>query len=133
MGAGVTPRDERVVARVAVAWNRILCIGLNPDARARRVAELQTDLWDQAHDPDPARAAAALGRVVRGVPADLVWRWHAAGPRSSVRWGRLAVLLSFAVAFVPVTVGGGFIRVMPALVAVTLTVAPRRRETNRSC
>src|SRR3954466_15289807 len=45
-----------------------------PDrVRDWRRAEIESDLWEQAHDRPPS-AGQLLGRLLRGIPADIMWR-----------------------------------------------------------
>lgn len=48
--------------------------GLPDDVAAERRAELASDVWEQRHDPSYAGDRAIVARLLRGVPADLVWR-----------------------------------------------------------
>ncbi len=69
-------------ARAAVAdWTLLLVRGL-PEAVARdRFDEIASDLWEHQHDAEAhgrtsaGIAASILERAIRGVPADLQWRW----------------------------------------------------------
>jgi hypothetical protein len=66
------------VARLVAWWVRLYTRGL-PDA-GRRIAELDADVHDHiAHEraagtPDRTIALAVLSRLVRGLPADALWR-----------------------------------------------------------
>lgn len=122
--------------RLARGWVRLYMLGLRPDARAARRAEIESDLWEQRHDAAATGAtglaAAVLGRVLAGMPCDVLWSVEARGsapgasavglPWSSQRglqtavvWGTsaLAVALSLmaftgipVLAFVVLGVGG---------------------------
>lgn len=69
-----------LVLALARAWARIYTRGLPAGLRDPRRAEIECDLWEQRHDNQARRrrpilaALDVLGRVVRGVPADLSWR-----------------------------------------------------------
>ncbi len=60
--------------RLARSWVAFYTRGLPEDAGARRRAELESDIWEQLHDPATARDV--LGRCVRGIPADVWWRYR---------------------------------------------------------
>jgi hypothetical protein len=58
-------------------WLRCYTTGLPRDVRDDRRAEIESDLWEQTHDPaaDPAAIGPHLAaRALLGVPADLAWR-----------------------------------------------------------
>lgn len=65
----------------AVAWTRVYTRGLPDALRARREAEIRSDLFEHVHaashaDTDPTRVGLeVLVRVLTGLPADLAWRW----------------------------------------------------------
>src|SRR5689334_14158924 len=71
--------------RLAVAlvrlWTRVFTLGMPPTVRAWRQAEIESDLWEQDHDR-PASAAEMLGRLFRGIPADVIWRIEEESMRS---------------------------------------------------
>jgi hypothetical protein len=65
---------------LARAWVSLYTHGLPGGPRDARRAEIACDLWEQRHEPRSQRRAQlgraldVLGRVLRGVPADLAWR-----------------------------------------------------------
>jgi hypothetical protein len=67
-------------ARLALAWVRLYTRGAEPGTRARRAAEIASDVWEQEHAAGPVGRAWApadaeiLLRCLRGMPADLSWR-----------------------------------------------------------
>lgn len=68
---------EPASARAARAWCRIYTRGLPSDARDDRRRELESDMWEHLHDPDEVDAPKALaGRFIRGIPADVRWRYR---------------------------------------------------------
>ena len=65
-------------------WTRLYTAGLPALTREIRLDEIESDLWESAHDPtrapmDPRRM---LGRLLRGMPDDLRWRAARTPPRS---------------------------------------------------
>ena len=54
-------------------WTSLYTFALPFEVRERRRAEIESDLWESAHDPDVPRHAVIL-RLVKGMPADLLWR-----------------------------------------------------------
>jgi hypothetical protein len=72
----------RLVAVTLVRlWTRVFTLGLPPTVRAWRRAEIESDLWEQDHDR-PASAWEMLGRLFRGIPADVLWRIEEESMRS---------------------------------------------------
>ncbi len=74
-------------ARRAVAdWILLVVSGLPEHVARDRFDETASDLWEHQHDAEEhgrstvATAASIVLRAVRGVPADLMWRWSAARP-----------------------------------------------------
>jgi hypothetical protein len=61
-------------ARIVQGWAHIYTAGLPPAVREDRAAELRSDLWEQLHDPEQDKARQVIGRLAKGIPADLVWR-----------------------------------------------------------
>jgi cytochrome b6-f complex iron-sulfur subunit len=60
---------------VTKAWTHTYTAGLGETGRERR-EQVASDLWEQTHDVTAGRAVAfsILGRVARGMPADIAWR-----------------------------------------------------------
>ena len=62
-------------ADLILRWCELYTRGLSPAVAGDRRDELASDLWEHAaHEPRPA--AAMLSRAIRGVPADLAWRYE---------------------------------------------------------
>ena len=67
------------------AWAGLYTAGASSDRRASRRGEIDSDLWEQRRaGSDSQRSAVAtagdvLGRLVRGVPADITWRLQTGG------------------------------------------------------
>lgn len=58
-------------------WVALYTRGLPVDVRDRRLLELESDVWEHLHDADEPNARRAMfGRFLRGVPADVWWRYH---------------------------------------------------------
>ena len=58
-------------------WAQLYTRGLPVEHRERRRLELESDMWEHLHDPDePATSRALLGRLLRGIPADVWWRYR---------------------------------------------------------
>jgi len=71
--SAVAPRSTRLVR----AWVGLYTGGLPAESGERRCLELESDMWEQLHDPAETRPGRALmGRWVRGVPSDLWWRYR---------------------------------------------------------
>jgi hypothetical protein len=66
-------------------WTRLYTSGLAPQLRAARRAEIESDLWESAHDPTaphaPATALLMCARLILGIPHDLLWRVAHTAPR----------------------------------------------------
>ena len=89
----MTPSAVRFVAAVVRAWTCAYTWGLPAALRDARRDEIESDLWESAHDRDRPAAAAALQMVARmliGMPDDVGWRSEQIGTRVSRRW-RLAL------------------------------------------
>jgi hypothetical protein len=73
--------------RLARGWVCLYTLGLRPEARAARRAEIASDLWEHRHDaPSDSTgfAASVLWRVLAGMPSDLVWSVAARGSAPGV-------------------------------------------------
>ncbi len=73
---------DRHVMRLVRAWARLYTRGLpEEDAGARR-AELESDLWEHAHDArlncrrSAVTALEIVRRLLAGVPADVAWHFE---------------------------------------------------------
>lgn len=62
-------------ARLIARWCELYTRGLEPAVAAARRDELASDLFEHAAS-DPKAGAAMLSRAIRGVPADLAWRYE---------------------------------------------------------
>jgi hypothetical protein len=74
--------------RLARGWVWLYTLGLRPEARAARRAELASDLWEHRRDAADTGAsdfaAAVLRRVLAGMPSDVLWRVEARGSAPGV-------------------------------------------------
>jgi hypothetical protein len=61
---------------LALGWARLYTAGLTDQLRQRRLAEIESDVWEFEHDPDRPRFAAAhlLLRLILGIQHDVSWR-----------------------------------------------------------
>jgi len=112
MESVVSDRSSRFV----MGWVRLYSRGLPVEAAERRRAELESDLWEHCHDPDEP-GEALVGRCLRGVPADLWWRYRTLTTTREARrrdiersltwnwWVALTGLIG--VATIVIAVGGG--------------------------
>jgi hypothetical protein len=72
-------------------WVRLYTFGAPPHARERRRQELACDTWEHERDgldagrARPLLALEILGRMVRGVPADIFWRLRLEGQPMELR------------------------------------------------
>lgn len=66
-----------IAAGIARSWVAVYTLRLPPSVRDARRAELESDLWEQRHDTRSGTsnwlAKGMLGRVLGGVPADVLW------------------------------------------------------------
>ena len=70
-----------IVPSLARNWSRAYTFGLPSEIRQARRAEIESDLWEHAHDselgrdaPSPLSALHTLIRLLAGAPDDLLWR-----------------------------------------------------------
>ena len=96
-----TSRALRLGIAAARLWVRLYTWRTPPPARARRIEEIESDLWESVRDDDADRrrlpADVAL-RLVLGIPDDLAWRLDQWNDSSRSRRFRLAVTLAGAAA-----------------------------------
>lgn len=68
---------EPLSVKAARRWAAVYTRGLSIDVRERRCLELESDMWEHLHDADePNAATAVFGRFLRGMPADVRWRYR---------------------------------------------------------
>ena len=65
-----------VVRGIGMTWVRVYTGGMPRAQRERRIGEIQSDLWEQHTAADFRDASLVAGRFLRGVPADIAWRFE---------------------------------------------------------
>ena len=65
-------------------WTHLYTFALPSEIRERRRAEIESDVWESEHDPDVPHHAFVF-RVLRGMPADVLWRLEVAPSRQHTR------------------------------------------------
>ena len=69
--------SDPLAVRLTLRWTLLYTRGLPPDVQQRRVLELESDIWEHFHDAgEPNAAREILGRFLRGIPADVRWRYR---------------------------------------------------------
>lgn len=87
----------KAIATATRLWALLYTAGLPAEvARARR-DELDSDLWEMEHDPEPRGAAVALRRLLAGMPDDIGWRMDVAPHREQVLTRRCVALAAATV------------------------------------
>jgi hypothetical protein len=97
-------------SRVVRGWTRLYTAGAPAAIRERRLTQIDSDLWEESaeaalHGAHPLLTTAnILGRMVRGMPADILWRTGYGGPtvnlHLSLPRATGALLLALAIAAV---------------------------------
>lgn len=68
---------ESLAVKSVRRWAQLYTRGLPVEHRERRRLELESDMWEHLHDLDePATGRAVFGRFLRGIPADVRWRYR---------------------------------------------------------
>ena len=67
------PVSHRIALVFVRTWTRVYTRGLPAALRERRIAEIESDLWEHCHDSMDAAGGsfAIVGRLVRGIPDDV--------------------------------------------------------------
>jgi hypothetical protein len=97
-------RTTVVAAGLTRSWIRCYTLGLPRDTRMMRQDEIESDLWEHEHDvPHGVMSRMGLGlsvlsRLVRGMPADVFWRFQMEGPKVEIKipFERIAGVLLLA-------------------------------------
>ena len=89
------PTPLRIAGAVGRCWVRLYTAGLRRDVRARRIHEIESDLWEHGSDacrrglPAGRAAWSLVDRILRGVLDDVRWSageaWARPQPRPR-RW-----------------------------------------------
>ena len=70
----------RFAAHVVYAWTRLYTWRLPPGVRDDRQREIASDLWESREDTDGRGSVVValhvLGRMLAGMPDDVLWRWE---------------------------------------------------------
>ncbi len=110
----ISPSRGTFAGDLARTWTRLYTVGLLEPVRERRAQELESDLWEHESDRFGEQTAPALvgvevlGRMVRGIPADLLWRFQMEGPQMEIKipFERIVGLMLVAlVVLIPIAVG----------------------------
>ncbi len=87
----IYPRNDTLAASLARIWLRLYTLGMTADLCERREDQLNSDLWEHQADRLGADVAPSMvgleviGRMVRGMPADLLWRFQLEGPKMDIK------------------------------------------------
>ncbi len=93
-----------VASALVRIWTRLYTWRLPPDARDRRRAEIDSDLWEFSRElarqgASPGHGALSIvRRLLLGVPDDLTWRFVEGGNMSPVRTSVLLLVAALIVA-----------------------------------
>ncbi|MFN0094740.1 MAG: hypothetical protein ACKVVT_08170 [Dehalococcoidia bacterium] len=85
------PRHDSLAITAVRQWSRLYTLGMPHLMRERRLQQIESDLWEEASEASAAGLLPLvlnlnmLGRMVRGMPADLVWRSGYGGPTLDMR------------------------------------------------
>jgi hypothetical protein len=113
-----------LVTALVREWTRAYTWRLDPAIRDRRRAEIESELWEFAQDPDRGHHPAAhmLARLLTGIPDDLSWRAeHALARRTRVRTG-----IRVAAWTVATTIVVAALWILPLMMTQTLPPLPDR-------
>ena len=66
----------QTVMRLTEAWVRFYTIGLPEEIRKARQDEIKSDIWEHLQDlkRENKPLTEIIGRLLRGIPADAIWR-----------------------------------------------------------
>jgi hypothetical protein len=83
-------RPRSFFATAAARWAAVYTLGLPATVRERRLQQVTSDIWEQeadgfAESNPPARVGFDIfERTVRGIPADILWRFQLEGPKVNI-------------------------------------------------
>ncbi len=96
-------RPDALACRLIRLWTRTYTAGLPPEARERRIAEIDSDIWEFVDDAQRRGEAAAvtashlLWRWIAGMADDLLWRMETPMNVKTVAWVTGVAVLAGAV------------------------------------
>jgi hypothetical protein len=108
----------RIAAAAVRLWTRVYTLGLGPETRRDRLAEIESDLWEFERDEpgrDPGAWMQIAARLMGGIPDDLRWRMECI---SLERRPGLALATVIAAAATAVVIWISFAAQSPALPSV---------------
>lgn len=95
--------------RLVRVWTRVYTWHLRPDLQERRRAEIESDLWECAQDPERRRGASPawemVVRLLRGMPHDLSWRVEQSDLMAARPQLRLAATAAMSAATLAIVLG----------------------------
>ncbi len=84
------PSNDGLAVSFARGWTRLYTARMDEALRDRRRAQIESDTWEHTQDQlAEGKAPGSLGlemfgRCLRGMPADLLWRFHVEGPSMNI-------------------------------------------------
>jgi hypothetical protein len=123
MGARMSILMRRFAVGLVRLWCRMYTWDVSPQLAASRRAEIESDLWELQHDPEPESGASAgwriVGRLLMGVADDVAWRMETAMDgddplvRRAVAFAAAATILLVALWTLPTWSGSQSVRRTP--------------------
>jgi hypothetical protein len=111
----MTTAFASAAAHIVHLWTATYTLGIASHVRSARRAEIASDIWEQRADAGTSPLALAISlcsRMLRGIPADLLWRVNVEGPKMDIRipFERIigALLLAMVVLLVVTTSISGY-------------------------
>ena len=105
----MTPILRLVVAFVR-RWTDVYTWRMDPDVRAARIAQIESDLWEELRErsSDGMRLPLSIiARVVLGIPDDLAWRTTHDLISGSVRSAAFGAIVAFVTLIAAIVVWVG--------------------------
>jgi hypothetical protein len=95
------PEETGFAQGLVHRWARLYTTGMSLDRQERRRSQIESDVFEHRQDRIADGSAAAsinleiLGRCLRGVPEDLLWRYRAEGIHVNIKLGfdRIAAIM----------------------------------------
>src|SRR6188508_1739133 len=92
----MSPRLPGLAENLVYAWTRLYTWRLPANLRDDRRREIASDLWESHHDADGRgrmrHGLQVLGRMLAGIPDDVLWRWEL--PRSRRPRATISLILA---------------------------------------